>query len=108
MAQEIEYGHNHNLSVSPLVIKATMMNSTVHVLERDGSPWHPRASSVVGDCSRMFQSSCLIARSQASRARSIGTGRINSSLTVRSSMVAFPRSRVRLCPGQQETTAVLR
>jgi hypothetical protein len=47
MAQQIEFGRANNLSTNPLVIKATLMNSAVHVLERDGSPWHPRTSSVV-------------------------------------------------------------
>jgi hypothetical protein len=47
LAQQIEYGTAHSLSTNPLVLKATMMNSAVHVLERDGSPWHQRTSSVV-------------------------------------------------------------
>jgi hypothetical protein len=48
LAQQIEYGTAHSLSTNPLVLKATLMNSAVHVLERDGSPWHQRVSSVVG------------------------------------------------------------
>ncbi|HZZ29501.1 MAG TPA: S8 family serine peptidase [Pirellulales bacterium] len=60
MAQEIGYGESHGLSTSPLVIKATMMNSADQVLGKvlpstsgppnlsPGAPWQPRASSMVG------------------------------------------------------------
>jgi hypothetical protein len=61
MAQEIGYGQSHGLSTSPMVIKATMMNSADQVFDKvlpsasgdppnltPPSPWHPRASSVVG------------------------------------------------------------
>ncbi len=48
MAQQIDYGRTHGLSTNPLVIKATLMNSADHVLEKNGNVWHPNASSVVG------------------------------------------------------------
>ncbi len=47
MSQQIEYGRAHGLSTSPLVIKATMMNSADHVLEKSGAAWH-QTGSVVG------------------------------------------------------------
>ena len=47
MAQQVGYGQAHGLSISPLVIKATMLNSAVKVLDKDGSAWKPRASSIV-------------------------------------------------------------
>ena len=48
MAQEIGYGVAHNLSTNPMVIKATMLNSADKVLDKDGTPWHPNSSSMVG------------------------------------------------------------
>jgi hypothetical protein len=45
MAQQIGYGKTHGLSTNPMVIKATMMNSADQVLNKDGTPWQPRASS---------------------------------------------------------------
>jgi hypothetical protein len=47
MAQQIGYGQVHGLSTNPLVIKATMLNSAVKVLDKDGTDWKPRASSIV-------------------------------------------------------------
>jgi len=47
MAQQIGYGQAHGLSTNPLVIKATMLNSAVKVLDKDGTDWKPRASSPV-------------------------------------------------------------
>jgi hypothetical protein len=47
MAQQIGYGQAHGLSTNPLVIKATMLNSAVKVLDKDGSAWKPRGSSIV-------------------------------------------------------------
>ena len=47
MAQQIGYGQAHGLSTNPLVIKATMLNSAVKVLDKDGTDWKPRASSIV-------------------------------------------------------------
>jgi hypothetical protein len=48
MAQEISYGQTNGLSVNPLVIKATILNSTDQVADKDESAWHPLASSTVG------------------------------------------------------------
>lgn len=47
MAQQIGYGQAHGLSTNPLVIKATMLNSAAKVLDKDGTDWKPRASSIV-------------------------------------------------------------
>jgi len=47
MAQQIGYGQTHGLSTNPLVIKATMLNSAVKMLDKDGTDWKPRASSMV-------------------------------------------------------------
>jgi hypothetical protein len=48
MAQQVSYGMSHGLSTSPLVIKATMLNSADQVLNKDGTAWTPRAASMVG------------------------------------------------------------
>ena len=46
MAQQIEAGRDAGLSTSPLVVKATMMNSaSKDVLDKDGDPWN--AASMV-------------------------------------------------------------
>jgi hypothetical protein len=47
MTQQVGYGLSHGLSTNPVVIKATMMNSADQVLNKDGTPWQPRASSLV-------------------------------------------------------------
>lgn len=47
ITQQVGYGLSHGLSTNPVVIKATMMNSTDQVLNKEGTPWQPRASSVV-------------------------------------------------------------
>lgn len=41
MAQQIEAGVAHELSTSPLVVKATIMNSASKVLDKQGNPWQP-------------------------------------------------------------------
>ena len=42
MAQELEAGATHGLSTDPLVVKATIMNSSdKSVLDKQGNPWEP-------------------------------------------------------------------
>jgi hypothetical protein len=48
MAQEVGYGLAQGMSTSPLVIKATMMNSATKVRDKDGSAWQPRSSITDG------------------------------------------------------------
>jgi len=66
-AQEIDYGQTHGLSTSPLVVKATIMNSTVKVADKDGSGWKPLASSVAGG---VFQATSPLDSNQ-------GTGQVD-------------------------------
>jgi len=56
MAQQIEAGRDRGLSTSPLVIKATMMNSAdKSVLDKGGNPWEP-ASGVVASITQPLDS----------------------------------------------------
>jgi subtilisin family serine protease len=49
MAQQLEYGAVNALSTSPLVVKATIVNSTDNgVLDKDGNAWTPANSTLVG------------------------------------------------------------
>jgi hypothetical protein len=41
MAQQIEAGNTHGLSTDPLVIKATVMNSALNILDKTGGAWTP-------------------------------------------------------------------
>ncbi|HEY2881846.1 MAG TPA: hypothetical protein VGJ15_05420, partial [Pirellulales bacterium] len=43
-----DYGQVHHFSTNPLVIKATIMNSTVKVIDKDGTAWKPAASNISG------------------------------------------------------------
>ncbi len=49
LAQQLEYGAAHGLSVSPLVLRSTMLNSAEKVFDRLGQPWQPNASFLDGD-----------------------------------------------------------
>lgn len=50
LAQQIDYGMTHGLSTSPLVTKATVLNSSSkEVLDKDGNDWEPSGSAVVDD-----------------------------------------------------------
>lgn len=44
LAQQLEYGAANGLSVSPLVLRSTMLNSAEKVFDRTGEPWQPNAS----------------------------------------------------------------
>jgi Subtilase family len=41
IAQQVDAGRTHGLSIDPLVIKATVMNSAINVLDKLGNPWTP-------------------------------------------------------------------
>lgn len=44
MAQQIEAGNQLGLSTNPLVVKATIMNSSAKVLDKQSQPWEPASS----------------------------------------------------------------
>ncbi|MBN1852340.1 MAG: S8 family serine peptidase [Pirellulales bacterium] len=48
MAQQLEYGNLHNMSTNPLVFRATIVNSTVPVLNKQGVDWTPAEASQNG------------------------------------------------------------
>lgn len=48
MAQQIEAGNTRGLSTSPLVIKATMMNSASKVPDKQNNPWQPTLAHSIG------------------------------------------------------------
>jgi hypothetical protein len=45
LAQQMEFGRANGLSVHPLVLRSTMLNSAEKVYDRDGQPWQPNLSS---------------------------------------------------------------
>jgi hypothetical protein len=48
MAQQIEAGETRGLSTDPLVIKATLMNSSQKVRDKQSNPWSPSAAANAG------------------------------------------------------------
>lgn len=48
MAQQIDAGKDLGLSTSPLVVKATILNSADKVLDKSGNAWEPASSSLPG------------------------------------------------------------
>ena len=48
LAAAIGYGQSHALSVDPLVLKASLLNSAEKILQRDGERWGPNTASTVG------------------------------------------------------------
>jgi len=50
LAQQVGYGKARGLSVNPLVLKATMLNSaSKNVVDKSGEAWQPFASSTIGE-----------------------------------------------------------
>ena len=47
LAQMVEYGRSHGLSVHPLVLKSVLMNGAEKIRNRSNEPWEPTAASQV-------------------------------------------------------------
>ncbi len=54
MAQQIEAGNTHGLSTDPLVIKATVMNSALNILDKSGSAWTPGQPGSASDVGGVY------------------------------------------------------
>ncbi len=48
LAAQMEYGNTHGLSIDPLILKATMLNSAEKINDRNNAAWEPNASSSGG------------------------------------------------------------
>jgi hypothetical protein len=48
LAAALDYGFSHGISVDPLVLKASLLNTAEKILDRNGASWSPNAASTVG------------------------------------------------------------
>ncbi len=54
MAQQIDAGRTHGLSTSPLVVKATIMNSSQKLLDKQNNPWTPGLPGSASDVGGVY------------------------------------------------------